>query len=131
MPAKKKRAKRAAKKAPRKPARPVPAVVHWEIRARAPERQQDFYRSLFGWRVDADNPMHYGMVKAGSIDGGIGGTNSDRLVTFYVQVSDINARLKKVEELGGRTLTPRSDIGTMIMATFEDPEGNEIGLIEG
>src|SRR5262249_41854086 len=113
----------------------VVPVVHWEIRALDPGRQQTFYRSLFGWTIDANNPMQYGMVKSStgerSIDGGIGGTNSDRLVTLYVQVSDIDAYLKKVEELGGKTLMPRSDIGPVIMATFADLEGNEIGLVEG
>jgi predicted enzyme related to lactoylglutathione lyase len=134
----KKAPKKAARSAPpRKPAAPsVLPVVHWEIRAREPERQQEFYRSLFDWIVDANNPMKYGMVKSstaegGSIDGGIGGTNDDRLVTFYVRVSDIDTYLAKVERLGGKTLMPRSDIGPVIMATFQDPEGNEIGLIEG
>jgi uncharacterized protein len=144
-----KRAKKAVKKSakpakrrpvkkppPRSPVVAVRPVVHWEIRARDPERQQEFYRSLFDWKIDANNPMKYGMVKSatgepGSIDGGIGGTNADRLVTFYVQVDDINAYLEKVERLGGKTLTPRADIGTVIMGTFADPEGNEIGLIEG
>jgi len=134
-------AKKSAKRAPRAARKPqgpkVLPVVHWEIRAREPSLQQGFYRSLFGWTVDANNPMQYGMVKSstgkpGSIDGGIGGTpNGDRLVTFYVRVDDINAYLAKVEQLGGRTLMPRSDIGPVIMATFQDPEGNEIGLLEG
>jgi predicted enzyme related to lactoylglutathione lyase len=145
----KKRAKKKAKKAAksgRRPKRTAPAartpaaplvrpVVHWEIRAREPERQQEFYRALFDWTIDANNPMKYGMVKSSTgnagIDGGIGGTNADRLVTFYVQVNDINAYLEKVERLGGKTLMPRSDIGPVIMGTFQDPEGNEVGLVEG
>jgi predicted enzyme related to lactoylglutathione lyase len=134
-------AKKSAKRAPRAARKPqgpeVLSVVHWEIRAREPEQQQAFYRALFGWTIDANNPMKYGMVKSssgkgGSIDGGIGGTPSgEKLVTFYVRVDDINAYLAKVEQLGGKTLMPRSDIGPVIMATFQDPEGNEIGLLEG
>jgi predicted enzyme related to lactoylglutathione lyase len=134
----KKSAKKSAKRAPRKvEAPPVLPVVHWEIRAREPEAQQAFYRAVFGWSIDANNPMKYGVVKSsteagGSIDGGIGGTpNGERLVTFYVRVDDIDAYLAKVEELGGKTIMPRSDIGPVVMGMFQDPEGNEIGLIEG
>jgi hypothetical protein len=35
---------------------------------------QQFYADLFGWKIDANNPLQYGMVEAeeGGIGGGIG-----------------------------------------------------------
>ena len=43
-------------------------VVHFEILGEGRRRStQDFYAKLFGWNVDANNPMNYGMV-----DGGVG-----------------------------------------------------------
>ena len=111
-----------------------PSVVHWEVQARDPAAQQQFFGELFGWNVDANNPQNYGMVGPTgpkSIGGGIGGTTDAPRATFYVQVPDINASLAKAESLGAQTVMARMDIGVVIMAQFRDPEGNIIGLIEG
>src|SRR5258708_38572678 len=90
-PAPKKKKSVAAKK---KPAHP--SVVHWEVQARDPARQQQFFSELFGWQVDANNPMNYGMVSAsgkGSIGGGIGRTEDAPRATVYVQGPGLNAAL--------------------------------------
>jgi predicted enzyme related to lactoylglutathione lyase len=126
--------KSAAKKKPAAKKAPKPAVVHWELQSRVPEKQQQFFSDLFGWKIDANNPMNYGMVSSGgkdAINGGIGATEDQPRVTVYVQVEDINETLAKAESLGARTLMPRTDIGMVIMAQFGDLEGNVIGLIEG
>jgi predicted enzyme related to lactoylglutathione lyase len=137
-PVAKKAAKRsAAKKAPAKraPKGPLHQVIHWEIQSKSPERLQGFYREVFAWNIDTNNPMNYGMVASGGehgIDGGIGGSqgpSSDVLV--YVGTPDINDTLAKIGQRGGRTLMPRTDIGPVIMAIFQDPEGNTLGLVEG
>lgn len=133
-------AKRApAKKAPprraaaAKPQPPGPRVVHWEIQARDLAGQQRFFGDLFGWDINANNPMKYGMIAAGgkdAIGGGIGGTSDTPRATFYVQVPDINATLAKAQTMGASTIMPRTDAGMVVMAQFRDPEGNVIGLVE-
>lgn len=47
-------------------------VVHWKIASKDAERLQDFYTRLFGWKIDSNNPMKYGMVDTGG-QGGING----------------------------------------------------------
>jgi predicted enzyme related to lactoylglutathione lyase len=120
-----------AKRAPRGPAH---QVIHWEIQSKVPERLHDFYRDVFSWSIDANNPMKYGMVSSGGehgIDGGIGGTPGEQSsVVVYVGVPDIDETLAKVHALGGRATMPRTDIGPVIMALFQDPEGNTFGLVE-
>ena len=37
-------------------------VVHLEAIGKDGERLQRYYSELFGWQIDADNPMNYGMV---------------------------------------------------------------------
>jgi len=37
-------------------------VMHFEVHGRDGKRSQEFYASLFGWKVDASNPMNYGLV---------------------------------------------------------------------
>ena len=40
-------------------------VVHFEIRGKDAKRLQEFYASLFDWKIDTNNPMGYGFVEAG------------------------------------------------------------------
>jgi predicted enzyme related to lactoylglutathione lyase len=136
-PAKKAAPKRAAAKAavPKKPKVKHP-VVHWEIQSTTPERLQDFYRGVFDWVIDTNNPMKYGMVASGgggdSIPGGIGGASGPAAKTVvYASVPSIDDTLSKVSGMGGRTIMPRTDLGMVVMAIFEDPEGNAFGLVEG
>ena len=49
-------------------------VVHFEIQSNQAGELQEFYSKLFGWKIDANNPMSYGIVDTESegISGGIG-----------------------------------------------------------
>lgn len=137
--AKKSKAK-AKKPAARKTARAAapkqtgPAVVHWEVQAKDLARQQKFFGNLFGWRIDTNNPMSYGMISGAgkdTIGGGIGpAMDETSRVTFYVQVPDIDAMLDKACALGAQTVVPRTEFGGVIMALFRDLEDNVIGLVE-
>jgi predicted enzyme related to lactoylglutathione lyase len=128
-------AKKAAPAAKAKPMKHGNPVLHWEIQSTQPEALHDFYSDVFGWKIDANNPMKYGMVSskgaAGGIDGGIGGTmHGASRVLVYASVESIAPVLARIEERGGRTLMPRTDIGPVVMAIYADPEGNTMGLIE-
>jgi hypothetical protein len=114
-------------------------VVHFEIGAKNAKKLQSFYASQFGWKVDANNPMNYGVVNTGAkgkmrgINGGIyplqDGSPQTPLV--YVQVTSIDAALKQIEKAGGKTVLPRTPIpGMVTFAQFADPEGNIVGLVE-
>lgn len=108
-------------------------VVHWEINARDPKALHTFYAELFGWKINADNPMGYGLVTAGGdgINGGIGPAQGIPGVTFYVRVPDLDAALRKVGQLGGSTVVPPTEIPKMVtFAVFTDPQGNRIGLVK-
>ena len=111
-------------------------VVHFEIRGRDAKRLREFYAALFGWKINADNPMGYGLVEhgVGGPPEGIGGgiAQSDRpLVTVFVQVADLNETLRKAEEMGGKRVMEPFDVpGGPTIAQLEDPEGNVIGLVK-
>jgi predicted enzyme related to lactoylglutathione lyase len=113
------------------------AVTHFEINARDTKRLQDFYGTLFDWKIDTSNPLNYGMVDTGlaiGIGGGIGqaGDQAPACATFYVQVEDVQAYLDRAIRLGGKVVVPFTEIPDMVtMAKFADPEGNLIGLVKG
>ena len=72
-------------------------VVHWEIEARDPERQRDFYRELFNWEI-GDAPIMTIGAGLGGPEPGPGGhlREGERSgVTLYVQVRDLKASLRR------------------------------------
>src|SRR5438105_9627812 len=109
-------------------------VIHFEVVGKDAAALQRFYSSVFGWKMNTDNPTGYGMVEGEdhSIGGGIGAAadGGSGHVTFYVQTDDAQGTLRKVEELGGRVLMPLTEVapGTTI-ALFTDPEGRGVGLL--
>src|SRR5687768_13081250 len=110
-------------------------VVWFEVLGADGDSLCGFYRSLFDWSIDADNPMKYGMVdtKAGKgIPGGVGQTKGpdQPRVTFYVETPDLAATLAKAGTLGARTVLPPTAMGDGTkIALFEDPQGHVIGLV--
>jgi len=109
-------------------------IVHWEIAVADDARAHKFYRDIFGWKIDANNPMNYGMVDTGGqgINGGIyRNTHGAPSVMLYVMVDDLNSYLKKIEQAGGKTVSQPMDIpGIGQSATFKDPDGVIVGLFK-
>ena len=110
-------------------------VVHFEVIGKDGPQLQRFFADLFGWKIDADNPLKYGSVEDAGIAGGIASgptPDYDGHVTFYVGVPDVEAALSKAEALGGtRVFGPAPVQGTEIeLGQFTDPEGHLIGLMK-
>jgi predicted enzyme related to lactoylglutathione lyase len=115
-------------------------VVHFEVVGKDAEKLQSYYSELFGWKIDANNPMNYGLVRREDnlsadgigIGGGVGGgmEGYEGHVTFYVQVADVEAALAKAESLGGRRMMgPDEVMGRLTLGLFADPEGHVIGVM--
>ena len=117
------------------------AVVHFEVFGKDGDKLQSFYSDLFGWEIDSDNPMNYGVVQRDGntnadgvgIGGGIAaGQEGQSYVTFYVEVDDVEAGLQKAESLGGsRVMGPMDVMDRLTIGLFNDPEGHMIGLVTG
>ena len=116
-------------------------VVHFEIIGKDAAKLQSYYSDLFGWEIDADNPMKYGLVQRDGnvnpdgigIGGGIGGGPDGYAghVTFYVEVPDVEAALAKAESLGGsRTMGPAKVTDQVEVGLFTDIEGRTVGVMK-
>jgi predicted enzyme related to lactoylglutathione lyase len=120
-------------------------VVHFEIIGKNTTKLQAYYDLLFGWHASTDSPVAPEISDAGQyefidkittgdgtgIPGGIGGGEHFAPHSiFYVGVPDVEAALKKAEELGGtRLLGPVvKPGGGLVVGHFTDPEGNMIGV---
>jgi predicted enzyme related to lactoylglutathione lyase len=118
------------------------AVVHFEVVGKDGDKLQSYYADLFGWNINSDNPMNYGMVDAKdnkTADGNVGigggvGQGPDGYgghVTFYVAVPDVEAALAKAESLGGtRIMGPEKIMDMVELGQFSDPEGHVIGVVK-
>src|SRR6266568_1134066 len=118
-------------------------VVHFEIPADNEERAKTFYQKAFGWDISKYPGMEYHMVGTtevdqktrqptapGAINGGLTKRKSEvKNTVITVDVADIEATLKNVEKLGGKTVRKKEPVTDMgFTAYFKDTEGNIVGL---
>lgn len=118
-------------------------VTHFEIPADDTNRAQEFYKKLFGWKINQVPEMPYWMVntvetdeqhmpkEAGTINGGIFLRERGQSISpvIVISVSDIDGCLKNIEEAGGQVVLPKQEVGSFgYYARFEDTEGNLMGL---
>ena len=118
-------------------------VVHFEIPFDDGERARGFYREAFGWNLmempelqytmaatgpvdDQSMPAEPGFINGGMFERGDSGINRPVLT---IDVDDVDAAMKTIEQLGGKQFGEKVPVGDMgFAAYFEDTEGNLIGL---
>jgi predicted enzyme related to lactoylglutathione lyase len=111
------------------------APVTWfEISSANSKDLREFYATAFDWRLNPVEGFPYALVDTGvegAIPGGIGEAQGPNQVIFYVEVDDPQAYLDRIEELGGKTVVPVTELpGLVTFAHFADPEGNVVGLVK-
>jgi predicted enzyme related to lactoylglutathione lyase len=117
-------------------------VVHFEIMGQDGEALKRYYGELFGWEIDSNNPMNYGIIDRErnlnadgiGIGGGIGqmpeGMGTPGALTFYVEVPDVEASLSKAESMGGtRAVGPMEVMDGLVIGVFLDPENHPVGVM--
>ncbi|WP_026209011.1 VOC family protein [Catelliglobosispora koreensis] len=108
-------------------------VVHWEIGGRDMAALAEFYRAAFDWTMTPAGP-EYTLVESNGqgVGGGIMQCREGMppYVTVYFGVPDLEAKLRDVERLGGKTVVPPTQVRPgMSFALFSDPEGNVVGIL--
>ena len=110
-------------------------MTHFEIYAEDPEALAEFYRGLFGWRIDKAPGVDYYMVRTGGngLDGGLQHRPipEPRSWVHYVSVDSLDAALERVEQLGGSIIRARTAVPKAAWyAVVSDPDGNVFALWE-
>jgi predicted enzyme related to lactoylglutathione lyase len=91
------------------------------------------YTALLGVAPSADAPYYVGYDVEGQHIGLVpnGGPQSMTGPVAYWHVSDIEAKLAEVTAAGGTLKDPARDVGGgRLVATFTDPDGNVLGLLQ-
>ena len=123
-------------------------VVHFEIPANNPEKLSEFYKNLFGWKIEkmSMGDMDYWMIEtragtsqdmekarttAGTNGGMMKKMDAGQRPVNYVMVESVDDFSKKIQNLGGKIIVPKTPIPNMgAFAVGLDPEGNPVGIFE-
>jgi uncharacterized protein len=110
----------------------TPFICHVEWGTPNPAELEKFFSQLFGWQFQTFAPT-YLMYLPG--DGGVsvGILQSDQVraggsPNVSVCVLDMDAMLAKAEELGGKVVVAKTQMGSGSFAFVAAPDGNLIGL---
>ena len=96
-------------------------------------RAKAVYAALLGVQAQTDEAYYVGFEAAGQQVGLVpgGGPQSMTSPVAYWHVADIEAKLAEVTEAGATVKEPPRDVGGgRLVATFTDPDGNVLGLIQ-
>jgi predicted enzyme related to lactoylglutathione lyase len=97
------------------------------------ERAKAVYTALLGIPPQADSSYYVGFDVAGQHIGLVpsGGPQSMTSPVAYWDVPDIEAKLAEVTAAGATVNEPPRDVGGgRLVATFTDPDGNVLGLVQ-
>ena len=116
----------------------MPRVIHFEMQADQPERAADFFKNVFGWKIEKWNgPEEYWLVRTGDDkEPGINGAIMRRAEQFSstcntIGIPSIDEYIKKITANGGMVITPKSTIpGVGYYAYCKDTEGNTFGIMQ-
>jgi len=97
------------------------------------EAAKKVYSALLGIAPQADSPYYVGYEVAGQQIGLVpqGGPQKMDSPVAYWHVSDIEAKLAEVTAAGGTVADPVREVAAgRLVASFTDPDGNVLGLIQ-
>ena len=91
------------------------------------------YTALLGVQPLTDEPYYVGFEAEGQQIGLVPGGGQQGMTSpvAYWHVPDIEAKLAEVTAAGGTVKEPAHDVGGgRLVATFADPDGNVLGLLQ-
>ena len=106
---------------------------HIEIPSTNFKKTKKFFGAVFGWTFQDVPEMEYVLFRAGSQPNGgfylVKKMPKKGQVNAYIEVEDIDAKLKEIKKAKGKVLVKKTDIGTMgHIAQFATPDGCFLSL---
>jgi predicted enzyme related to lactoylglutathione lyase len=104
-------------------------VLQFQMISQAPDKTASFYSSLFGWTIDAANPLGYRRIDTGAAEGIQGGIwpappQALAFVQLFVAVDDVKAAVSQAQGLGAQVIMPPALLPEGDeMAVLHDPQG--------
>ena len=110
-------------------------IIHVELPVTDAPASSQFYRNLFDWQFRTNPEQSYGLLDTGEISAALNPVRDELTEPghplIYVASQDVDADLARAEKLGAEVIVPRTPIpGVGWLGIFEDPAGNQIGLLQ-
>lgn len=110
-------------------------ITHIELSTRDIEESKKFYSDVFEWKIQDFPGMDYATFEAeGGTGGGFSPVSEDSPAVstlIYINTPELEKTLQKIKAAGGTILMDGYDIqGVGRMATFKDPTGNMVALLQ-
>jgi predicted enzyme related to lactoylglutathione lyase len=109
--------------------------MQFQILSKTPDETARFYSNLFGWSIDANNPMGYRRIATGSAGGIQGGIwpapqQSPDFVQLFIAVDNVKSSVRKAEELGAKLIIPPAVLpeGDEMAVLLDHPQGMSFGV---
>lgn len=109
------------------------SIIHIEIPTLNANKSAEFYASLFEWEIIREEALDYTMFEPSEGPGGGFAKVPEEAavgeINIFVQSPDIESDLTRVEQLGGKIISHKTEIpGVGWFGQFFDPTGNKISL---
>ena len=111
-------------------------IVHVEFSAKDHTAAGKFYSTVFGWELKEYPEMNYTTFQPekDAVGGGFSPVSEEYpagTIMVYIETDDLDASLEAIKANGGEVVTGRYPIpGVGDMATFKDPTGNLVALLQ-
>lgn len=110
-------------------------ITHIELSAKDLVETKKFYKEVFEWQISDFPEMNYATFEAEGGSGGGFNPISDEYpagrVLVYINTPDLKETLEKIRASGGTIVMESYEIpGIGTMATFNDPTGNLVALLQ-
>ena len=98
-----------------------------------PERAEEFYSGVFGWRFDqvaeGDQP-YWGIYNGDRLNGGMMKQPPDSWLVYFGS-EDVDADAERIRELGGQLMVEPMPVPGGRILVAADPQGAVFGLVSG
>jgi len=116
----------------------MPRVTHFEITADDVDRANEFYKKVFGWKIQKwDGPIDYWLISTESGDEpGINGAIMKRedpnsTIINTVDVPNLEKYMESVKSAGGTVVSDKIIVPEVgYFAYCKDTEGNTFGIMQ-
>ena len=106
----------------------VNGVDWFQIGAEDPAAAEAFYAGVFGWTFTGDGTGYRLITTPGGAAPSGGLAEAPAHAVFYVTVADTGEACRRIEEAGGKVLTPPTATDGLSFAHVLDPAGNRFAV---
>lgn len=111
-------------------------IVHIELSSNDHKKDAGWYKDVFGWETTEYADMNYSTWSGvdDSVGGGFNAVSDEYpagTIMVYIHTDNLAETVAKIKEKGGTIVLESYEIPTVgTMATFKDPTGNLMALLE-